>query len=186
MQIPHAKDFKPVFLFIFRFLLVYLLLGVIYDFYIRSYGPLVDPFTHSVGIQSAKILSWMGFNTWAFGSLVDPFVYLMKDNRRVVDVYEGCNGLNVMIVFISFIVAWKRFPIRLTWYPVAGLLLIHCCNLVRVCGLFGIALNYPQQFYFMHKYLFTGSLFLIVFLLWIGWILLLRKNDQSKDQADPA
>ena len=186
MQEAKPKDFKPVFIFIGWFLVLYCSLSVLYAGFISAFSPLVDPFTHSVGIQAAKILSWLGFNTWAFGSLVDPFVYLMKDNRRVVDVYEGCNGLNVMIVFISFIVAWKRFPVRLMWYPVAGILFIHCCNLIRVCALFGIALNYPQQFYFMHKYLFTGILFLIVFLLWIGWILLVRNSDRKYRTTDPA
>ena len=178
------KRFRPVFLFLLRFVGVYVAGNLLYGWYIGSYAPYVDPATRSVGTQVAAVLRWLGNETWAFGSLVDPVAYLMDGQRRVLDVYEGCNGINVMIVFVAFLVGWGKMPKRYWWFPLAGLALLHIANLARVAGLFGVALNFPKAFYFVHKYFFTGILFVILFILWLIWIRLLRRWDALKPVAD--
>ncbi len=51
-------------------------------------------------------------------------------------------------------------------------------NLARISLLFWVALYLPDLVYFVHKYLFTAILFVIVFVLWIVWV---RKFSQLKE-----
>jgi exosortase/archaeosortase family protein len=75
-----------------------------------------------------------------------------------------------MIVFLSFVLAMGPYVKPMTWFIPAGLLVIHLLNLLRVWGLFLVAVKLPEQFYFVHKYLFTSILYAVVFVLWFIWI----------------
>ena len=178
------KRFRPVFLFLLRFVGVYVAGNLLYGWYVEAARPYADGATLFVGRQVAAILNVMGYQTWMFGSLVDPVAYIVDGNKRVLDIFEGCNGLNVMIVFLAFLVGWGKMPRKYWWFPVAGILFIHLCNLARVCGLFWVALNYRESFYFMHKYLFTGILFVIVFLMWLLWVRLTEGRLRLKPDND--
>jgi exosortase family protein XrtF len=85
-------------------------------------------------------------------------------------VYEGCNGLNVMIIFVAFLVAFGPIGRTLAWFIPLGLFIIHLVNLARIGLLFWVSLYMPKYMYFTHKYFFTAILYVVVFVLWIWWV----------------
>jgi exosortase family protein XrtF len=166
---------KAIVLFIVKFIGFYLVLNTLYGFWHESYEPRADPLTGSVTYQCARIISLVESGITAEPYANSPEVSIKQAGKIVINVFEGCNGLNVMIVFLSFVVAfagqWKETVV----FSILGIALIYLLNLGRVISLFFIAKYYPNGLYFFHKYLFTGGLYIVVFCLWYLWIQRFRK-----------
>lgn len=177
------KDFKPALLFLAKFVGIYLASNIIYGLYVESYGDAPDALTRNVTAQSSFFLSVAGYNSAYEVVPEKPQVALKEAGDVVLYVFEGCNGLNVAIVFVAFLFAYggssKWFAIFL---PV-GLLSIHLFNLLRVGLLYHLALNNYTQFYYYHKYFFTATLYLVVFGLWAIWIMRINDKPNLKPAA---
>lgn len=163
------KDFKPALRFLAIFVGLYLTLNLLYGLWITSYDK-ADPITTWVTNQSSVLLNWIGENTYTKPKLNTPTISILKGSRRVVNVFEGCNGINVAIVFLAFIAAFGGDRKKMLWFIPLGLLIIHLANLLRVSGLYLVAEYFQRYFYYIHKYVFTASIYLIVFVLWWLWI----------------
>jgi exosortase family protein XrtF len=172
------KDQKAILFFLLKFIGLYIVLNTIYGAWVGYYAPLPDPITKMVTHHTAALLSVTQSNVSVGEAINSPNVPLRQDNDTIVSVFEGCNSLNVMIVFISFIVAftgtWKKTLV----FSLIGIVLIYVFNLFRVGLLFYIAKYWPNNLYFFHKYLFTGLLYAMVFFLWYLWV---KKIWPSKD-----
>ena len=164
------KDQKTILFFLLKFVGLYVVLNTIYGLWISSYTPSPDPITKMVTHESVAFISLTEKNVSIGSIATSPNVPVLKDGRTVVNVYEGCNGLNVMFVFVSFVVAYTGSLKKTVWFCLAGLILIHIFNLFRVSLLYFIAEYYPNNLYFFHKYLFTGVLYGMVFVLWYFWV----------------
>lgn len=170
-------------LFVGKFLLVYFVGNLIYGFFVESYGSVCDPITINVSRQTAWLLEAAGFQADVVVNPTQPTVFLKGYARVIVNIFEGCNGINVMIVFVAFIVAFPgRYPAYL-WFIPAGLLIIHIMNLLRIFFLYYASLNVSEYFYYFHKYIFTSILYCIVFALWFVWVI--KFNDAKLEKPAP-
>ena len=164
------KDQKAILFFLLKFIGLYIVLNTVYGFWIEYYAPLPDPLTKIVTHHTAGLLSLAQDNVTVGEVLDSPNVPLQQEGRTVVSVFEGCNSLNVMIVFVSFIVAFTGTLKKTITFGIIGIVLIYMFNLFRVGLLFYIARYWPNNLYFFHKYLFTGLLYAMVFFLWYLWV----------------
>jgi exosortase family protein XrtF len=164
------QEYKPAILFLLRFLGIYILGNVVYGMWIVSFGHLPDPFTQLVTANSSWLLNLIGFKASTFMSGLYPSVSLQLDGTTVVNVYEGCNAINVAILFVAFLFAYKGSVKRTVLFSVIGLATIYVFNLFRVAGLFLVAKYFPDQLYLMHKFVFTGVLYAFIFFLWFLWV----------------
>lgn len=164
------KEFKPALRFLAVFVVLYLVLNILYGLWITSYGEYPDKATEYVTRQTSAILNVLGEETTTFPRPGSPSISILVDMRTALNVYEGCNGINVMIVFVAFIFAFGGKMKRIAWFIPVGILIIYISNLFRVTGLYFIAEYWNKYFYYIHKYVFTGFLYLIVFILWWVWI----------------
>src|SRR3970040_1878513 len=100
------RDFKPALLFLARFLLVCVVGNLAYGIYIESFGDRADAVTRIVTEHTSALVSAVGEDTNVRDNPGSPTVLLNNNTSgTVLRVYEGCNGLNVMIVFVAFLVA---------------------------------------------------------------------------------
>lgn len=164
------RDQKAILFFLLKFVGLYIVLNTIYAFWISGYHPLPDPLTKAVTHQTVALISIAEDDVTVGEALRSPNVPVRQNGKTIVSVFEGCNSLNVMFVFVSFIVAYTGTWKKTLWFGLLGLLLIYIFNLVRVGLLFFIAKYYPDNLYFFHKFLFTGFLYALVFLLWYLWV----------------
>src|SRR5690349_2794862 len=123
------KEFKPAFLFLARFLGFYITGNLLYGFYITSLGPHPDWLTYTATHQTSVFLNWCGESTTADVNHYGPTVFLNIPGDTVLNVYEGCNGVNVMIVFVAFIIAFGGKLKAMPWFILSGLLIIHLANI---------------------------------------------------------
>lgn len=175
------KEFRPTIIFLIKFIGIYIIGNLLYGWYITTYHPLPDPLTQWVTEQSSWVLSQTGWRTIIVDHPTKPTTTIYYHAKAVVSVYEGCNGLNVVIIFLAFLFAFGPVNKSLGWFAPLGILIIHVSNLLRIILLFFVALYLPGFHYFMHKYLFTAIIYVVVFLMWVVWIK--RQSIKSGEHA---
>lgn len=173
------QEFKPAILFLVKFIALYLIGNLVYGLYITAYSPFPDPVTMWVTEQSSTILHVFGYDTQTSIQIGKPNVLVSLDGKSIIAVFEGCNGLNVMIIFVAFIVSFGPLSKKTLWFIPLGLVAIHVFNLFRIIILFFIALSYPDYLYFLHKYFFTAFLYLVVFVFWYVWVINMQPNKKT-------
>src|SRR5690349_14558020 len=160
---------KVIIVFLVKFIGLYILLNTIYGFWVESYRPDADPLTRVVTVQSAALIRIFE-NDVTVRNVPGQNIPVAQNDRIVIEVFEGCNGLNVMIVFLCFVVAFSGSAKRTIIFCLAGIIAIYLANLLRVSLLFFVSKYYREGLYFIHKYAFTGGLYALVFLMWYLWI----------------
>jgi len=163
-------EFRPALRFLGVFLGLYITLNLAYGIWIESLGAQPDSLTFTVSRQASYLLKIIGYEVDVQKSVKGPTVDLKDKNITIVEVFEGCNGINVSIVFASFIIAFGGTIRGWLWYIPAGILIIHLFNLIRITLLFGLAVQQSRYFYYFHKYLFTAVIYAAILGLWWVWI----------------
>lgn len=173
------KEFKPTIFFLLKFLSIYIVCNLLYGIFVTAYEPRADPLTKFVTEQTAQVLSAMGWPTETFAYTTDPTVAIVYQKRAIVSVYEGCNGINVVIIFLAFLFSFGPYTRAMLWFIPMGVMLVHLSNLTRIMLLFFVSLKFPNHLYFLHKYFFTSFIYACVFLLWILWIRKISKLERD-------
>lgn len=177
------KAYRPALYFLLVFIGLYLLFNTLYGFYIEMYYPMADPLTITISRQVSVLLSWF-YEDISFEVLPDlAYSTLRHKGIEVINVFEGCNGLNVMIVYLSFLFAFSGKLKSTLYFLWIGITVLYLINLLRVMLLFQVSLHFPQQLYFFHKYFFTGMLYLFVFALWYAWVKRVKREKATTHAA---
>jgi exosortase family protein XrtF len=164
------KEFKPALLFLGKFVLIYVVGNILYGVFIEAYGESPDPVTIFVTKQTATVLNLLNSEVSSTVNPNGPTVFLNHDGDVVISVFEGCNGINVIIVFVAFLIAFGGRKQMLLWFIPLGILTIHILNLFRLGLLYELAESGSRHFHYFHKYVFTGLLYVSVFVLWAIWV----------------
>jgi exosortase family protein XrtF len=164
------RENRNALIFLLVFASLYLVLNTAYGFYIQHYYPSSDPFTQNVTAQVVWFISLFDPSVTWQASILNNNVAVSNTMSTVIYVFEGCNGLNVMIVYLSFLLAFKGSPKKTLVFAGGGIVAIHLLNLLRLDLLYFVALYFQSQLYFVHKYLFTGIIYALVFVLWYFWV----------------
>lgn len=164
------KEFMPTILFLVKFIGIYVVANLLYGAYVTAYEPHPDPVTRWVTDHTTVALRGCGWTTTTLDSETKPTTQVVYEGRSILAVYEGCNGINVMIIFVAFLVAFGPISKVLWWFIPLGLFILHLANLSRIVLLFWVSLYLPDFMYFTHKYFFTAILYVVVFVLWIWWV----------------
>lgn len=164
------SEFRPTILFLVKFVGIYLVGNLLYGLFITSFEPKPDPVTHVVSEQTAFVLNVCGYHVVAEDDERKPTTDINYLGRTRLSVFEGCNGINTMIIFVAFLLAFGPISKNLLWFIPTGLLIIHLMNLVRITLLFFVSEYLPNAMYFTHKYFFTAILYVVIFVLWVWWV----------------
>lgn len=175
------REFKPALVFLGKFLAIYFVGNILYGLYIESYPDSPDPVTRVVTDHTAGVLRAAGYDAVYEDAAGAAKVALKESGDVVLNVFEGCNGINVMIVFVAFLFAFGGPAKAMSILLLLGLAIIHLFNMLRIGLLYVLASNNSTQFYYYHKYFFTAILYLVVFGLWALWVI--RFNDKRTNKA---
>jgi exosortase family protein XrtF len=156
-----------------RFLLiaVALFIGwqVLYALVIHPWGVLDHWLIDRLAQHAGWILTAFGY-TLLPDLDIDTNRYLGVQGGTTLWIGDRCDGLSVMVVFMLFIAAfpgpWKHKP----WFMLAGTLVIHVVNAVRVAALCVVATVDYELFNFQHDYTFQVVVYGCVVLLWFLWV----------------
>jgi exosortase family protein XrtF len=165
--------YKLVFRFIVTFVAVYTSLTLAYGWYLSlSDGSMYYPdfMTNLVARQTESLLNGIGYNTTIAAHAHEPSMKIIINGKYVARVVEGCNALSIIILFISFIVAFAGKLKATLLYCFAGSILIYAFNLIRIAILSIGLYHYPWRREILHTVIFPLLIYGTVFLLWMVWV----------------
>jgi len=74
-----------------------------------------------------------------------------------------------MVLFVSFMLGFGRFTWDKARFIALGLMAIHAFNVMRVAVLALLIHHTDRAYYDLQKNMFTGSIYLLVLVLWVWW-----------------
>ncbi|SDF87406.1 exosortase family protein XrtF [Epilithonimonas hungarica] len=164
------KDFLPVLKILLRFVVIYIVLVLLYQFYLNGYEKeVVDPFTRWVAKQVAFLQDLLGFPTILVDNMKLHSVLFRTSGKFTTRMVEGCNVFSVAILFAAFIFAFYKGK-KTFLYVAGGLVILHILNVFRIALLNIIYLKYPQYEKIGHDYIFPAIIYGGVVILWLVWI----------------
>lgn len=156
-------------LFLAKFFLSYAILTALYQFYLNAFNSdALDDITINVAHLTEQFSSLFGIGiktTLDYGQ----YAIIYKD-KTVARIIEGCNGISVIILFVSFIIAFSGNWKRTLLFIFGGVVLIYILNIFRIILLSVLVYHFPTQEAILHGVLFPLIIYGIVFILWVIWV----------------
>lgn len=95
---------------------------------------------------------------------------------------DPCNGLEVFVLHLGFILAFPASFSRKAFFIPAGIVIIYAANIARFIGLIWLIWVKPGMLEFAHDYLYKGVIYLMIFLIWVAF----TRNQSLEEKAGNA
>lgn len=173
------RKYRAVLRFVLLFLGTYALLSFLYGGFLLlsktgAYHP--DYITHQVAKQSETLINEIGYTSNVLPDSNFPSMQLYIEGKIVGQIIEGCNSISIIILFISFILAFAQKWRKTILFILSGSVLIYSVNLIRIAILAIALYEFPEYQEILHTVVFPGIIYGMVFLLWVVWVRSLPKN----------
>lgn len=182
MQI--LKENKRVIVFLTVFVGSYFLLSAIYHWYLSltfSPGHYPDFITYYVAKQSNDLINTFGYTGQIFPMPNHPAMAQFVNGRHVARIIEGCNAISVIILFVSFVLAFAK-KIKTTFlFILSGVSIIYVLNILRVSLLCIGLYEYPESQALLHDILFPLVIYGVVLCLWVIWVKIVLKAKGNEE-----
>lgn len=167
----YLVQFKPFLIFIGTFFAAYIILTFVYKFYLNSLRPdEVDAVTNWVGHNVEQLLLMFNYDIKIQQGFASPWLEVWFNNKYGVRIVEGCNAVSVIILFISFVLAFSgKLKVTLL-YILFGIVFIYILNVARIALLTVLLFHYPEKSHLLHGVLFPLIIYGSVFILWVFWV----------------
>jgi exosortase family protein XrtF len=176
------EQFPPqVRIFLLRGLVLFAIWKFVYLFFWAQPRTLDGPLTNTVGSQSVCILNQV-YQTKGFKSTPVVAVTRMegdyqiakvskidKDGKHLLNIADDCNGLELFILYIGFILSMPATIKRKVVYLIGGVFIIHIVNLLRCVGLSALLMHWDRYFDLAHHYIFKIMVYSTIFVLWVRY-----------------
>ena len=176
--------YKSVIRFIVTFLAVYGVLTIGYNVFLNmSDGSKFYPdyLTNLVAQQTNALLNSVGYEASVIPHPDEPSMKIIINGKYVARVIEGCNAISIIIMFLSFIVAFAGKLKTTILYGLAGSIIIYAFNLFRIVVLSIGLYQYPWRKEILHNVIFPMLIYGTVFLLWMVWVNRFSKNKKVNE-----
>ncbi len=174
------EQFPPqVRIFLLRGLVLFGIWKFVYLFFWAQPRTLDGPLTNTVGSQSVWILNQV-YQTKGFKATPVVAVTRMegdyqiskvskidKDGKHLLNIADDCNGLELFILYVGFILSMPASVKRKVIYLIAGVFIIHLVNLLRCVGLSALLMHWDRYFDLAHHYIFKVMVYSTIFVLWV-------------------
>jgi len=157
---------------------------MLYSYYLdKSQGGSFYPdyFTHIVAKQSSVLIEWMGYSSKIEPHELEASQKLFVNNEFMARIVEGCNAASIIILFVSFIIAFAENFKKTFLFLLGGGLLIYLVNLIRIAILTVMYYEYPQYQETLHSVVFPAIIYGMVFLLWMIWVRMLSEAENEAE-----
>lgn len=165
--------YRPFLQFLATFFGLYLALTIAYQTYLNqneNHQNNADVFTELVAYQAVFVMKYFDKSSYSKTNSTTASISLFYKNKNVSRVIEGCNAISIIILFVSFVVAFSGKLKPTFLYIVSGVFLIHLCNVLRIGVLSVLFYEIPQYKNVLHNVFFPFIIYSIVFILWVVWV----------------
>ena len=163
--------YRPFLLFLGTFFLTYIALTFLYQQYLNSFEEnKIDSITRMVSENTGQVLQLFTDEYSIEESVEQPYMKLFYEQKYVARIVEGCNAISVIILFISFVVAFSGKLQATLLFIFGGSLLNYALNILRIAALSALIFYFPKQEPFLHGVFFPLYIYGVVFILWLIWV----------------
>ena len=174
-----TKDGKPLFnkKVSFFFIKLFVLFSLWFVCYIALLYPgrvidkpltdfLTASVTKSINALSSEQIGWIA-------DTERPCTHLTKNGVAVFDIYDVCNGIDLMFIYVGVLFLLPYSFKRKIAFGIGGIIAIILLNIIRITSLYFIYVYHRSAFDFSHHYLFTLLMYVLIF---YGWLLFVKKS----------
>jgi exosortase/archaeosortase family protein len=173
-QVP--KSFK---IFFYRALGLLIIWKIIYLGFLVPIGIPDVALTRSVGVEASNVLNFLtnanNFSSYsrvvkytseASVSFVTQQAIFFK-GINIVSIENGCNGLELCVLYIGFIISLPAKIGRKLFFTFLGVIVIYLINIIRCAGIAWLYIYYPKHADFTHHYVFVFFVYAFIIGLWL-------------------
>jgi len=165
--------------FIFKAFAILVIWKVLYLAFLLPNRILDKPLTYSVGVATTWLLNtYTGSTDYSTRSEVSnvttdqgytamPLQKIFFHQNNVVSIEDGCNALELFVLYAGFIICMPARVLRKTLFIVGGIIAIYITNVIRCAGVAYIILYHPRYADFAHHYVFTFVVYGLIIALWL-------------------
>lgn len=165
--------------FIFKAFAILVIWKVLYLAFLLPTRLLDKPLTYSVGTATAWLLNtYTGSSDYSTRSEIGnvatdqgytamPLQKVFFHQSNVVSIEDGCNALELFVLYAGFIICMPAKPLRKTLFIIGGIIAIYITNVIRCAGVAYIILYHPRYANFAHHYVFTFVVYGLIIALWL-------------------
>jgi len=169
---------KQIRLFLGKAFLFFVVWKIIYNVFLYDAKYLDRALTAHVGNASVTLINSLGaMNGFVskremtdndnLGILKDEVSVIYHNDKVVLNIANVCNGLELMVLYIGFIICMPSRFLRKFLYIILGLIVLDAINILRCVGLIYLREYYAIYFQFAHHYLFNAMVYTGTFIMWI-------------------
>jgi len=176
--------------FLKRALLVFIVWKLIYHLFLFN-GRIIDkPLTDLSTLGAVKIVQL--FNP---GSRVEMRVecasaidnptelsfadYILLNGRKIVGVADPCNALELMVLYLGFLIAFPTSIQRVLSFAAIGITAIYLSNCIRLAALAFMNMHRMSAVDMAHHYVFKLIVYALIFGLWVLFTKKQMKHDAT-------
>jgi len=163
-------------LFLQKALLFFIIWKIVYGFFIHDSQIIDFPLTTHVGESSVLLLNTF-MSDFEVKNILTSYEYngkliysgvsdIYHNNKLVLHIADVCNGLELMVLYIGFIICMPSTFWRKVRYIIVGIILIDLINILRCAGLIYLREYLELYFNFAHHYLFKAAVYTSTFVMW--------------------
>jgi exosortase family protein XrtF len=176
---------KKILKFLFFTFGLYGIWLLLYELVLKSPGHLDQIITENITYWICLLLDITGYEVHysLANKLGETFIYLGNSTFPLIRVGASCNGLELLVLFIIFIICYEGRLLNKLWFIPLGLLIIHVLNVLRNYILTLMVIHKSPYFEFFHRYVFIFIVYGSIFLLWMWWAgqqQITRTTDEKK------
>lgn len=136
----------------------------------------IVPFTAGIARVSGALLTALGERVSVEGTEI-------RSPGFAVQIENGCNGLETILLFASAVLAFPASPARRAFGLLLGFAAIEVFNLLRVASLFWVGEHRPSLFSTFHTVLWQSLVVLFGVLLFLFWAARARGAAERRAEA---
>jgi len=172
------KANKFILYFILKAAGVYAVWYMIYDLWLKKSGEFDSWIVDSIVYSAYSILTFFNYDV-----NIDHHKLWLVDAKGSVIVGSGCDGLELYVLFIGFVLIFAGSWKNKVWFIPAGVLVLYYLNVLRIIALALNGVTSVSLLRFNHKYTFTIILYLVTFLGWMIWVKYFSDTPKIKNEG---
>lgn len=132
----------------------------------------VVPYTKAITATAAGVLNLLGEHVRRAGTLISGRLF-------VVDIKNGCNGIEAMVFIIAAMIAFDA-PIRERLIGIGvGAVAIQLLNLIRIVTLYWIGAHRREWFETFHLAIWQTVIFISAIVVFLWWTSRVQQSDAA-------
>ncbi len=165
--------------FFLRFFVLLSAWFVCYNLLLKPARVIDKPLTNFLAKAVVKVINYVAPPTPSLAyteNAVDKCTYLTQNNKEIFAIFDYCNGVDLMFIYVGIIFLLPYTIKRKVAFSIGGLIAINIMNVIRITCLYLIYVYNRNAFDFSHHYLFTLVMYLLIF---YGWLLYTKNQKHT-------